>query len=322
VTDLKLKLACWDYDRTRPLIDGRVSVEGAHIEYVVLRPREAFTRMLEYEEFDIAEVSLSSFARLRANGDGRFVGIPIALSRMFRHSCIYVRRGAGIEKPEDLRGRRVGATHLDSTGIIFVKGFLQDDFGVRPDQIQWVVGGLEKPQSDPETTPISGHGGVEYLGGQKTLVREFESGRLDALISNHIPSTQLRGDPAICRLFDNFKAVEKEYYRRTGIFPIMHTLAIRSALYRRYPWLAEHIFEAFCRARDMAVEGLYDTDALRLSLPWLIDHVEETWRCLGKDYWSYGLEPNRRNWDTLCRYQFQQGLVDNQIKADALFSAE
>jgi 4,5-dihydroxyphthalate decarboxylase len=319
VTNIKLKVACWDYDRTRPLIDNRVQVEGVQAEYIVLRPREAFTRMLEYEEFDVSEVSLSSFARLKANGDDRFVGIPVALSKMFRHSCIYVRTGAGIQTPADLRGKRIGVTHLDSTGIVFIKGFLRDDFDVQPHELKWVVGGLDKPQLASKAYDFSSHGDVQYLDERQTLTEEFQAGRLDALISNHIPSLFLRRDPQISRLFENFRSVEADYYRRTGIFPVMHVMAMRASLHRKYPWLAEHILQAFSLSKGIAMNGLYDTDALRLSLPWLIDHLEETWACLGEDYWSYGVTPNRATFDALCRFQFEQGLVGRQIDAAALF---
>jgi 4,5-dihydroxyphthalate decarboxylase len=314
---LKLRLACWDYDRTRALIDGRVQPEGIDLEISVMRPREAFTRMLEREEFDIAEVSLASYARLKAEGDKRFVGIPVALSRMFRHSCIYVRADAGIAKPEDLRGRRVGAAQLDSTGVIFVKGMLAHDYGVTPDKVQWVVGGLETPAH--VNVPARGHGAIEMLGPQESLSAAFESGRIDGLISNHIPSLFLKGAPQIVRLFPAYKAAEQDYYKRTGLFPIMHMLAMRADLHRNEPQVAPLVYEAFCRARDLAIAGLYDTDALRLALPWLIDHVEETHRVLGRDYWTYGAEANRNVWNALCDFQVEQQLASRNVGLDSLF---
>ncbi len=317
MANLKLKLACWDYDRTRALIDGRVAPEGIDLEISIMRPREAFTRMLEREEFDIAEVSLASYARLKAEGDERFVGIPVALSRMFRHSCIYVRADAGITKPEDLRGRRIGAVQLDSTGMVFVKGMLAHDYGVTPDQVQWVVGGLEVPAH--VNIPARGHGAVEILGRQESLSATFEFGRIDALISNHIPSLFLNGAPQIIRLFPNYKAVEQDYYKRTGLFPIMHMVAMRADLNRKAPQAAARVYEAFCRARDLAVAGLHDSDALRLALPWLIVHVEETRRVLGLDHWAYGAEKNRKVWNALCDYQVEQQLSPRNVGLDGLF---
>lgn len=313
----KLKLACWDYDRTRALIDGRVRPAGIDLDISVMRPREAFTRMLEHEEFDIAEVSLASYARLKAEGDGRFVGIPVALSRMFRHSCIYVRASAGIAKPEDLRGRRVGAVQLDSTGVIFIKGMLAHDYEVTPEQVQWVIGGLEA--SARVKVPDRGHGKVETLDSEDSLCAAIERGHIDAIISNHIPSLFLNGAQGMIRLFPNYKAVEQDYYKRTRIFPIMHIVAMRADLHRDDPRIAARIYDAFCQARDLAVAGLYDTDALRLALPWLIDHVEEARSVLGQDYWTYGAQSNKNVWNTFCEYQVEQKLSPRKVGLDDLF---
>lgn len=317
VTTLRLKLACWDYDRTRPLIDGRVQPDGIDLDVSVMRPREAFKRMLDAEEFDVAEVSLASYARLKAEGDKRFVGLPVALSRMFRHSCIYIRADAGITTPEDIRGRRVGAAQLDSTGAIFIKALLTHEYGVRPDEIKWVCGGLEVPQVI--TAPSRGHGDAITLGPEKTICECFMDGRIDALISNHIPSLFEQRDPRMLRLFPDYKSAEQQYFRRTGIFPIMHVVAIRSDVHRRNPQVAAAIYDAFCRARDLAMRGLYDTDALRLTLPWLIDHIEETRQAFGDRYWEYGIDANSRVWTAFCRYQMEQGITTQCATVDDLF---
>jgi 4,5-dihydroxyphthalate decarboxylase len=317
MANLKLKLACWDYDRTRPLIDGRVQPEGIDLDISVMRPREAFARMLDREEFDVAEVSLASYARLKAERDERFVGIPVALSRMFRHSCIYLRADAGIAKPQDLRGRRVGAVQLDSTGAIFIKGMLAHDYGVTPEQVRWVVGGLEA--SARVKIPDRGHGAVETLEPGDSLCAAIERGHIDALISNHIPSLFLNGVQGLIRLFTNYKAVEQDYYRRTRIFPIMHIVAMRADVHREDPRIAARIYNAFCQALDLAVAGLYDTDALRLALPWLIDHIEEARGVLGQEYWTYGAESNQGVWNAFCEYQVEQQLSPRKVGLDELF---
>jgi 4,5-dihydroxyphthalate decarboxylase len=315
---ITLKMACWDYDRTRPLVDGRVSSDDIALDISLMRPREAFTRMLENEEFDVAEVSLANFARLKAEGDTRFVGIPVALSKMFRHSCIYVRSGSGIKKPEDLRGRRVGVSQIDSTGIVFIKGMLQHDYSVAPSQMKWVVGGLEMPAARPRQLPQN-HGTIECLSEGLTLVGEFVAGRLDVILSNHIPSIFKTGSRDIHRLFKDFKPIERDYYLRTGIFPVMHVVALRAETYQRHPFIAKALYQALTRARDIAVNGLYDTDALRLALPWLIDHIEEAVSVFGDDLWSYGIEANRAAWVALCHYQVEQGLVKKVLAVEDLF---
>jgi 4,5-dihydroxyphthalate decarboxylase len=311
-----LKLACWDYDRTRPLLDGRVKPDGIGFEISILRPREAFTRMLEREEFDVAEMSLATFVRLIANGDDRFVGLPVALSRMFRHSCIYVRAGCGIHTAQDLKGRRVGAAQLDSTGAVFIKGMLAHEYGVKPADVEWFVGGIEKPTNIP--APVFGHGDVRVLTAD-SVVSAFTAGKIDAIVSNHIPSLFLDKQSALVRLFLDFKMIEKDYYARTGIFPIMHVLVMRRDVHRLQPGLADRIYSSFCAAKTLAIEPLYDTDALRLTLPWLIDHLDETRTAFGPDYWPYGVEQNAKVWHAISAYLVEQQLAERLVHRRELF---
>jgi 4,5-dihydroxyphthalate decarboxylase len=319
--NLKLTLACWDYDRTRPLMDGRVKPEGIDLHITVLRPRQTFQRMLDSREFEVSELSLASYTALKGRGDCPFVAVPVALSKIFRHSCIYVRTGAGITTPGDLKGKRVGTSQWSSTGLVFMRGMLQHDYGVAARDIHWFMGGLNsfvEPPLIPLNLPkeIS----LDFLSGQATLEQMFAAGELDALLSLYIPNLFLQGAPSIVRLFPNYKEIEQDYYRRTRIFPIMHTVVLRKDVYRAHPWAARSIYRAFVEARDLAVNGLYDTDALRLALPWLIDHVEEAWRVFGKDFWAYGLEPNRSTFEAIGRYVHEQGLSPRVVSADELFA--
>jgi 4,5-dihydroxyphthalate decarboxylase len=311
-----LRLACWNYDRTRPLIDGRVKPDGTDFHISILRPREAFTRMLEREEFDLAEMSLATFVRLIAKGDDRFVGLPVALSRMFRHSCIYVRAGCGIHSPQDLKARRVGAAQLDSTGAVFIKGMLAHEYGIEPADVEWFVGGIEKPAHIP--APESGHGDVRILTAE-SVVSAFIAGKIDAIVSNHIPSLFLDKQSGLVRLFPDFKMVEKDYYARTGIFPIMHVLVMRRDLHRQQPDLAGRIYSAFFAAKALAIEPLYDTDALRLTLPWLIDHLDEARSAFGPDYWPYGVERNAKVWQAISTYLVEQKLATRLVHPRELF---
>jgi 4,5-dihydroxyphthalate decarboxylase len=319
--NLKLTLACWDYDRTRPLIDGRVKPEGIDLDIKVMRPREMFPRMLEKKEFEVSELSLGHYVTLKGRGSCPFVAVPVALSKIFRHSCIYVRTDAGIRSPQDLRGKRVGATQLGSTGIIFMNGMMQHEYGVGPEDIQWFIGGLDSPITRP-VIPLNLPDKIkfDFLPADQTLEGMLEAGRLDALFALYIPSIFQKGSPCIARLFPNYYEVERDYYRRTRIFPIMHTVVVRDDVHREHPWVAESMYKAFCEARDLAVDGLYDTDALRLSLPWLINHLEETWKVLGKDFWAYGLEPNRPALEAIGQYVYEQGFSPRPVSPDELFA--
>ena len=320
MTDLRLSLACNDYDRCRPLIDGRVKPDGVDLDITILKPRELFPRMLDHQEFQCSELSLGSYASLVARDASPFVAIPVPLSRIFRHSCIYVRAGAGIAKPEDLKGKRVGTTQYGATAILTIKGMLQDEYGVAPRDMHWFIGGLNAPAEKP-LIPLHLPKDIDlqFLPSGQILEAMLERGELDALFSIYLPKLFLEGSPRIARLFPNFRQVERDYYRRTRIFPIMHTVVIRKDLYRDSPFVAASLYRAFCRARDIAVQSLYDTDALMVALPWLIDHVEESRRVMGEDFWAYGLEANRPSWDAPCRYVYEQGLAPRRIAPEELF---
>jgi 4,5-dihydroxyphthalate decarboxylase len=321
MSNLSLTLACWDYDRTRPLMDGRVKPTGIDLDIQILRPRQAFQRMLDNKEFQVSELSLASYTALKGRGECPFVAVPVALSKIFRHSCIYVRSDAGIKTPADLKGKRVGTSQWSSTGLVFMRGMLQHDYGVTSRDMHWFMGGLNSfveppliPLNLPEAIKL------DFLRDGQTLEQMFAAGELDALLSLYIPKLFLEGSPAIARLFPSFKEIEQDYYRRTRIFPIMHTVVLREDVYREHPWAARSLYQAFVQARDIALDGLYDTDALRVALPWLIDHVEETWRVFGRDFWAYGLVPNRPTFEAIGRYVNEQGLSPRVVDADELFA--
>jgi 4,5-dihydroxyphthalate decarboxylase len=320
MADLKLSFACWDYDRTRPLMDGRVKPDGIELDIKVLRPRETFRRMLEDREFQASELSLASYTALKGRGECPFVAVPAALSRIFRHSCIYVRPGAGIKRPEDLRGKRVGTSQWSATALVFMRGMLQHDYGVKAEDMHWFMGGLRsfiEPPLIALELPKSIR--LDFLSKTQTLEEMFAAGELDALLSIYMPQLFVDGSPLIARLFPNYKQAEQDYYRRTRIFPIMHTVVLREDVHRAYPFAAQSLYDALLRARDLAVDGLYDSDALRVALPWLLDHVEETRRALGNDFWAYGLAPNRPTYEAIGRYVHEQGLSPRVVSADELF---
>jgi 4,5-dihydroxyphthalate decarboxylase len=323
MSNLKLTLACWDYDRTRPLIDGRIRPDGIDLDIKVLRPRQTFQRMLDDQEFHVSELSLASYTALKGRGQCPYVAVPVALSKIFRHSCIYVRTNAGIKAPADLKGKRVGTSQYGSTALVFMRGMLQHDYAVAPSDLHWFMGGLNTFTEQPLIAlNLPKNVQLDFLAAGETLEGMFEAGELDALLSIYIPSLFLKGSPCIARLFPNFKQVEQDYYRRTQIFPIMHTVVLREDVYKEHPWAARSIYQAFRAAKDLAIEGLYDTDALQLALPWLLDHVEEAWRVFGKDFWSYGLEANRPTLSAIGRFVHEQGLSPRAVSPDELFAPD
>lgn len=284
--DLNLTLACEDYDRTRPLRDGSVKPEGIDLNYLVLPVEEIFWRMLRYEEFDVAELSMGAFLVDASRGRRPFVAIPVFPSRTFRHRCIFVNVTSGIERPEDLRGKRVGVPEYTMTASVWLRGLLQHEYGVAPEEIHWFQGGEEQPgrkdrvEFDPPPKVRLG-----VIPEDRTLNEMIESGEIDALMSPRMPSCFLSGSPKVRRLFPDFKRVEMDYFRKTGIFPLMHTVVIRMGVYEKNPWVAQSLYKAFCEAKDLCFSQIYDSNVLRNSLPWTIADYEETRLLMGGDYW-------------------------------------
>ena len=223
--------------------------------------------------------------------------------------------------PQDLRGKRVGTSQYSSTGLVFMRGMLQHDYGVNAADMHWFMGGLNsfvEPPLIPLNLPPDIR--LDFLAAGQTWRACLTPANSTRCCRSTFRRCFLDGAPHVARLFPNFKEVEQDYYRRTKIFPIMHTVVLREDIFRAHPWAAKSIYRAFCEARDLAVEGLYDTDALRVALPWLIDHVEESWRVFGKDFWAYGLEPNRPTFAAVGRYVHEQGLSPRVVSADELFA--
>jgi len=308
--NLKLTLACGRYDRTQPLIDGRVVPEGVDLTFIPLRPGETFWRMLNHGEFDCSEMSLSSYTILRSEGDTRFVAIPVFPSRVFRHSAVYLRVDSKIEKPQDLKGKRVGVADYQMTAAVWVRGFLMSDYGVRAEDINWVIGRPVRTIKPPEGIHC------EFMRPDTTLEAMLERGEIDALASVMIPKTL---GTTVRRLFSDPRRIEREYYERTRIFPIMHTFVLKKALYDENPWLAFSFYRAFCRARDIAYCWMNDTDALTISLPWVIDELEATRKIIGPQVWDYSIEGSRPTLDALVRHLDEQKLTRREMTVEELF---
>ncbi|MDB5649922.1 MAG: 4,5-dihydroxyphthalate decarboxylase [Hyphomicrobiales bacterium] len=321
MADLPLSLACWTYDRTRALIDGSIKPDGIDLDVKVMRPRVAFERMLATGEFDVSEMSLANFVALKGHDRCPLVAIPVMLSKMFRHDCIYVREGSGIATPRDLRGKRVGTMRYASTALVFARGQLQDEYGIHARDLDWFIGGINVPMRSTRPDNAAADTCVTLLSESQTLDAMLRDGKVDALMTQDLPESFVRGEPWITRLFSDSKAAEIDYFTRTKIFPVMHIVVMREDVHRANPWVAKALYTAFSRAKDAALHGLYDTDALHLSLPFLIQAVEESVRTFGPDFFSYGLDANRPAIDAICRYVFEQGLSKRLVSPHELFAA-
>ena len=318
---VRLTLACWDYDRTRALQDGRVRVEGVELTYLPLLVEETFWRMLRYQEFDVAELSMGSYLMARDKGSPRFVAIPVFPSRAFRHSYIYVNTNSGIQEPKDLRGKRMAVPEYQITMAIWARGILQHDYGVKPEDMKWFTGGAEHPGREEKLRPdLPKNIDIRLIGPDQTLSSMLERGEIDALMCAHIPSPFERHSPKVRRLFPNFREVEKDYYRRTKIFPIMHAVAIREDVYESHPWVAQSLFKAFSQAKKMCEESMYKFSALPYMLAWSIAEIEEEKEIFGEELWPYGLEANRHVLETLVQYAHEQGLIKKQLDVQSLFA--
>ena len=279
--------------------------------------------MLRQREFDCAEMSLSSYSVSLSRPERSFVAIPIYPSRFFRHSCIYVNADAGIEEPKDLIGKRIGNPEYQMTAPVWIRGILSDHYGVPVDSVTYVTGGEEEPgRSEKLELDLPANIRVEPIGPTQTLSRMLQDGEIDALYTARMPSSFRTGGGRVKRLFENYVNVERQYFRDTGIFPIMHTVAIRRDVYEANRWVAQSLYKAFVEAQRRTYADLQDTAALKAMLPWLTAHVEDARQEMGDDFWPYGLERNRKTLETFLRYHHEQGLSKRLLSVDELFAPE
>jgi 4,5-dihydroxyphthalate decarboxylase len=318
---LEISLGCCDYDRTRAVFDGRAPVEGCEVVAVPIEPEEAFHRAFRFGEFDVSELSLSSHTLMTSRGENEYVGVPAFVSRLFRHSGVYIRTDRGIDGPQALKGKLVGLPEYQITANVWIRGMLRDDFGVEPADIRWRRGGVEEPGRG-ERTPIKLPPGIELeqIHEGKTLSGMLEAGELDAMFSARAPSCFERGAPYVARLFADHRKTEEDYFRRTGIFPTMHIIGVRKALAERHPWLAVSVYKAFARAKELAMAELGQIGHLFVSLPWGVSEFHAARALMGEDYWSYGFEANRHVLETFTGYHHQQGLSARKVAPEELFA--
>lgn len=320
---LRLSFGCWNYDRTRALMDRSVVPDGIDLIYLNMPVEETFFRMLRHREFDVAEMSLSSYVVSCFKEPRPFVAIPVFPSRFFRHSSIYVNAASGIRTPADLKGKRVGCPEYQMTAPVWIRGILSDEYGVKVDDVTYFTGGEESPnRSEKLKLDLPSNIRVERIGPDKTLSAMLRDGEIDALYTARKPSSYDGPKGKVRRLFEDFVEVERAYFRKTCIFPIMHTIAIRREVYEANRWIAQSLFKAFCEAQRRTYHDLQETAALKAMLPWLVAHVEEARREMGDDYWSYGFQPNRKVLETFLRYSLEQGLSKRLLTPEEIFVPE
>lgn len=308
-----------DYDRNRALYDGRVQIDGCDPVYMLLNPEEMFFRAMRSRDFDVTELSFSSYLVKHSKGESPYIAVPVFLSRAFRHTSIYVRKDR-IKKPEDLKGCRIGIPEYQLTAIVWARSILQDDYGVHPEDVTWVRGGIDTP-GRPEKIKLDLPAGVKVESAPegKTISDLLDEGSIDAFIAPRPPSGAAMNNPNVAWLFDDPTAIAKDYYRRTGIFPIMHVVGIRKELAQQHPWLPGAVFKGFSESKTKALELLADTSATKVTLPFVEEQLKAARETLGEDFWSYGVAPNRKTLEAFLHHHHAQGLSAKKVALDELF---
>ncbi|MFG1361401.1 ABC transporter substrate-binding protein [Xanthobacter pseudotagetidis] len=307
----------------QPLLDRRIEIPGTRLEFDLSAVDRIFWRALHSDDFDVTEMSLAAYCILMSRGERPFVGIPVFTSRMFRHSSIYVHRDSGITRPEDLRGRRIGIPEYQMTAVVWMRGVLEEYYGVAAREVKWFKGGVGTP-GRIERIPLRLPDGydVTEIPVTDTLQAYLLDGRIDALITAKMPPAFLEGDARMVRLFSDPVAAERKYFAETGIFPIMHVLVMRQRAYDAAPELAARLLEAFENAKAVSLARLYDTDALPYMVPWLVPDMEDTFAALGRDFWPYGIARNRAGLQTFLDYLRCQDLLETPVEVNDLFAPE
>lgn len=320
MSKLNLSVAVGNYDRIRPLVDGEVQIDGVDPVFMLHDPEEIFFRAFRHADFDITELSMSSYVVKTANGDCPYIGVPVFPSRAFRHTSIYVRTDRGIKTPADLKGKRIGLPEYQLTANVWVRLFLEEDYGLKPNDVTWVRGGYEEPgRVEKINLNLTRGVEVENLPEGDTLSGALAAGDIDAVIGPRAPSCFSYGHPHVGYLFNDPMSEAKDWYRRTGVFPIMHLLGIRRTLVEQHPWLPFAVYKAFEQSKNAALTRLSDTSATKVTLPFVEDQLRAARALMGEDFWSYGFAQNR---ETLSRFLAQhhaEGLSSRLVEPEELF---
>ena len=316
---LNLSIAVRDYDRTRPLADGTVQIDGVDPVFLALEPEEIFFRAFRQAEFDICELSMSSSVVKTVQGDFPYVAVPAFVSRAFRHTSIYVRTDR-VRQPADLKGRRVGLSEYQLTANVWARALLEDQYGVKPSDIRWVRGGLEQAgRVEKIAVTLPPEIKLEAAPEGRTLNAMLEAGEIDAFIGPRTPSCFEQGKPNVGWLFPDPMAAAKDYFRETGHFPIMHLIGVRRSLVEQHPWLPATVLKAFTQAKAICLARLEETSASKVTLPFMEEQVKAARDLMGADFWPYGIAPNRKSLDYFLAQHHRQGLSSRLVTVEELF---
>ena len=319
---IRLTLGISDYDHVRDLTNGVVTSEGIDLVPLSFVVEEIHFRFTAFREWDVSEMSLGKYIALVSQGEAPMVAIPVFPNRAFRHSSIYVRRDAELTDPRQLAGRRVGVPEWAQTAGIYTRGFLVHQYGVPLSAIEWWQAGVNQPGRAEKVELRLPRDIRLHRVADRSLTAMLQAGELDAVMTAHPPEPPSGDGPEIVRLFGDAAAVEEAYWRATGIFPIMHIVAIKREIYSQYPWVAMNLYKAFDEARRRSVRRSFDVTASRFPVPWMADYAAR-WRDLfGPDYFPYGLEPNRVTLSAFCDYAHEQGVCHRKVTPEELFVPE
>lgn len=314
-----ITLACALYDRMQALYTGQVQPEGIALTFRVEDfPRKLFDSAMAQQQFDVCEMSSSDYITRLSAGDCPFVALPVFPSKMFRHGMIAINKRSGIRTPKDLEGKRVGVMRYTMTAAVWQRGHLQNDYGVDLSTIHWVEGSINSPGSHGVPTIIPPGTKFEVNDSGKSMSDLLAEGKVDATIGTHLPDSRFTSKDVV-RLFPDFKEVEKTYYKRTGIFPIMHLIAIKRDVYEKHPFIAQSLYRAFCESKQAALVRMRNYSALRFMLPWMPAELDELDEVFGDDPWTYGLQEARTNLGTLMTYMVQQRMLKATLPVEDLF---
>lgn len=319
----EISLSCWDYDRARPILEGLVEVEGFTLKPEVGSPGKLFPLAVGDAPYDVTEMSFASYLIQTARGENKYIGVPVPLSRAFRHGAIYVRTDSDIKTPSDLEGRTVGVAEYAMTMALWVRGLLSDEYGVDVTAMRYRTAGINEPgRVERLTMKLPDAIDLAPLGEGRWLDEALLAGDIDAIFSAATPTAFAEGNPAVRRLIDPPAEAERDYYARTGIFPIMHVLGIKHEVAERHPDLAGALYDAFLEGRRIAMKrakAVAEASANRDMSPWYADAYEHAVRVMGPDFWPYGIDANRASFEAISRYAHEQFLTPTQLDIDNLF---